>query len=92
VAHHVAQLNRLSTSSLAMFQASSSFVSIDLTVLESYVASTRCSFQLQPKKAEETRWETLCINLIGPYKIEAARKCNPDLILHCLIMIDPMIG
>jgi predicted aspartyl protease len=47
---------------------------------------------LPPKKAEEGPWETLCIDLIGPYTIKGARKNDPELILHCLTMIDPVTG
>ena len=36
-------------------------------------------------------WHTLCIDLIGPYKIGNAKKKN-ETILHCLTMIDPATG
>jgi transposase InsO family protein len=45
---------------------------------------------LPPKKAEEGPWETLCIDLIGPYTIQGADK--EELTLHCLTMIDPVTG
>jgi hypothetical protein len=44
---------------------------------------------LPPKQAEITPWETVCIKLIGPYKI---RKNKNEAILHCLTMIDPATG
>jgi RNase H-like domain found in reverse transcriptase/Integrase zinc binding domain len=49
---------------------------------------------LPPKKAEEGPWETLCINLIGPYLIkgQTQKQQDPDLTLHCLTMIDPVTG
>jgi primosomal protein N'' len=47
---------------------------------------------LPPKVAEEVPWETLCIDLIGPYLIEGQTKKEPDLKLHCLTMIDPVTG
>ena len=46
--------------------------------------------KLPPKEAEIIPWDTLCIDLIGPYKIE--RKNKPDLTLWCLTMIDPATG
>jgi hypothetical protein len=45
---------------------------------------------LPPKKAEEGPWETLCIDLIGPYTIQGADK--EELTLHYLTMIDPVTG
>jgi Integrase zinc binding domain len=49
---------------------------------------------LPPKKAEEGPWETLCIDLIGPYLIRGLnqQQRDPDLTLHCLTMIDPVTG
>jgi Integrase zinc binding domain len=42
------------------------------------------------KKAEEGPWETLCIDLIGPYLIKGKTwKHDPGLTLHCLTMINP---
>ena len=45
---------------------------------------------LPPKIAEAKPWETLCIDLIGPYTIE--RPDKTILTLHCLTMIDPATG
>ena len=42
---------------------------------------------LPPKVAESKPWDKLCVDLIGPYKIR--RKGKPDLICHCVTMIDP---
>lgn len=50
--------------------------------------------ELPPKTAEVIPWHTLCIDLIGPYTIQAYNKKNktPKLVLHCLTMIDPATG
>ena len=42
---------------------------------------------LPPKEAEATPWDTLCIDLIGPYTVK--EKGKKKWILHCLTMIDP---
>ena len=49
---------------------------------------------LPPKEAEAEPWETLCVDLIGPYKIirKHMPKKNRILWLHCLTMIDPATG
>jgi hypothetical protein len=46
--------------------------------------------KLPAKLAEENPWDTLCVDLIGPCKIE--RKGTKDLKLWCLTMIDPATG
>jgi transposase InsO family protein len=46
--------------------------------------------KLRAKLAEENPWDTLCVDLIGPYEIE--RKGKSDLKLWCLTMIDPATG
>jgi hypothetical protein len=46
--------------------------------------------KLPAKEAEENPWDTLCVNLIGPYTIQ--RKGKKDLQLWCLTMIDPATG
>jgi transposase InsO family protein len=46
--------------------------------------------KLPAKIAEENPWDTLCVDLIGPYKIK--RKGKKDLKLWCLTMIDPATG
>ena len=46
--------------------------------------------KLPPKEAESEPWFTLCVDLIGPYKI--ARQGQSDLVLWCLTMIDPVTG
>jgi hypothetical protein len=45
---------------------------------------------LPPKKAEVAPWDTLCIDLIGPYTMKEHGK--KKWILHCLTMIDPATG
>jgi hypothetical protein len=45
---------------------------------------------LPVKTAEAEPWETLCVDLIGPYTLK--RKGKKNLILHCLTMIDPATG
>ena len=45
---------------------------------------------LPEKKAEATPWDTLCVDLIGPYKI--TKRGTSDLTLHCVTMIDPATG
>jgi hypothetical protein len=47
---------------------------------------------LPPKAAEEVPWETLCIDLIGPYLVAGQNKSEPDMRLHCLTMIGPVTG
>ena len=47
---------------------------------------------LPEKEAEYKLWEWLCVNLIGPYKIQT-KKCGhkiPE--LRCVTMIDPVTG
>ena len=46
--------------------------------------------KLPPKQAETNPWETICVDLIGPYTIPRKEK-NP-LKLWCLTMIDPATG
>ena len=46
---------------------------------------------LPPKTAEATPWEVLCVDLIGPYKINVKNSKKP-LVLWCLTMIDPATG
>ena len=44
---------------------------------------------LPVKNAEVIPWHTLCIDLIGPYKVGHGRQQRE---LHCLTMIDPATG
>jgi hypothetical protein len=46
--------------------------------------------KLPAKLAEENPWDTLCVDLIGPYKIQRKRKT--DIKLWYLPMIDPATG
>ena len=46
--------------------------------------------KLPPKQAETIPWDTLCVDLIGPYTIP--RKGKKPLKLWCLTMIDPATG
>jgi hypothetical protein len=47
--------------------------------------------KLPAKIAEDNPWDTLCVDLIGPYKIE--QKGKKDLkLLWCLTVIDPATG
>ena len=46
--------------------------------------------KLPPKQAETNPWDTLCVDLIGPYTIP--RKVKNSLKLWCLTMIDPSTG
>ena len=52
----------------------------------------RAMGHLPPKTVEETPWERLCIDLIGPYQIDGKRGRSMDRTLHCLTMIDPATG
>ena len=45
--------------------------------------------KLPPKSPEIIPWHTLCINLIGPYKIGKGKE---ETQLYCLTMIDPATG
>ena len=46
---------------------------------------------LPEKEAEAIPWDTLCIDLIGPYTIKRNGNGN-DLTLWCITMIDPATG
>jgi hypothetical protein len=46
--------------------------------------------KLPAKEAESNPWDTLCVDLIGPYKIR--RKEKKGLKLWCLTIIDPVTG
>ena len=50
--------------------------------------------ELPPKEAEIKPWEVLCVDLIGPYKINQPKRKGKkkDLELFCLTMIDPATG
>ena len=50
--------------------------------------------KVPPKDPEVIPWKTLCIDLIGPYTIDAGdvKKKRQPIILHCLTMIDPATG
>ena len=52
----------------------------------------RAMGHLPPKAVEETPWERLCIDLIGPYQIDGSRGRSTERMLHCLTMIDPATG
>ena len=45
---------------------------------------------LPPKEAEVAPWDTLCIDLIGPYTVKEEGKRKWE--LHCLTMINPATG
>ncbi len=45
--------------------------------------------KLPPKQAETIPWHTLCIDLIGPYKVGEGKQQRE---LWCLTMIDPATG
>ena len=47
---------------------------------------------LPPKEAEATPWDTLCIDLIGPYQINRKNAKKDPLTLWALTMIDPATG
>ena len=46
--------------------------------------------KLSPKQAEKNPWDTLCVDLVGPYTIP--HKGKNQLKLWCLTMIDPAKG
>ena len=46
--------------------------------------------KLPPKQTETNHWETICVDLIGPYTIPQEEK-NP-LKFCCLTMTDPATG
>ena len=48
--------------------------------------------KLPAKDAEAVPWDTLCVDLIGPYKIESSKKKGVDINLHAVTMIDPATG
>ena len=47
---------------------------------------------LPPKEAETIPWDTLCVDLIGPYKIPQSNKSDDPLTLWAVTMIDPATG
>lgn len=53
--------------------------------------NTRKYGKLPEKQAEAVPWDTLCIDLIGPYTIKRNGHSN-DLTLWCVTMIDPATG
>ena len=46
--------------------------------------------KLPEKEAETIPWQSVCVDLIGPYKI--GKDKVPKYTLHCLTMIDPATG
>ena len=48
--------------------------------------------KLPVKGAETIPWDTLCVDLIGPYKIECTKKRTKEINLHAVTMIDPATG
>ena len=48
--------------------------------------------KLPAKTAEAEPWDTLCVDLIGPYHFKSKHKKNLDLVLHAVTMIDPATG
>jgi len=48
--------------------------------------------KLPPKVAETIPWETLCVDLIGPYKIKLKKHKTKEVALHAVTMIDPVTG
>jgi len=46
--------------------------------------------KLPPKEAGARPWDTLCIDLIGPYTVK--KRNEKESKLHCLTTIDPAIG
>ena len=53
--------------------------------------STRKYGHLPPKDPEATPWETLCVDLIGPYEIPI-KGTNDTAVLWAVTMIDPATG
>jgi hypothetical protein len=47
---------------------------------------------LPPKEAETVPFDTLCVDLIGPYSIPNKKDPNQPLTLWCATMIDPATG
>ena len=48
--------------------------------------------KLPAKEPEVTPWETLCVDLIGPYTIQSTKDKSKELKLHAVTMIDPSTG
>ena len=46
------------------------------------------SDKLPAKEAETIPWETLCVDLIGPYNIKSNKHKDKELILQAVTMID----
>ena len=48
--------------------------------------------KLPAKEAKASPWDTLCVDLIGPYKIQSNKDKNKEIKLHAVTMIDPATG
>ena len=48
--------------------------------------------KLPAKEAETVPWDMLCVDLIGPYKIQSTKKKDKEINLHAVTMIDPATG
>ena len=48
--------------------------------------------KLPAKEAETVPWDTLCVDLIGPYKIQSTTNKDKEINLHAVTMIDPATG
>ena len=60
------------------------------TVCRTQKARSKKYGELPPKPVVESiPWHTLCIDLIGPYKIGSGKH---ETVLHCMTMIDPATG
>ena len=59
------------------------------TVCQQYKRRSAKYGKLPAKLPDTIPWHTLCIDLIGPYKIGKGKQ---EKILHCLTMIDPATG
>ena len=59
-------------------------------ICQRYKKQKRHYGHLPTKAAEAQPWETLCVDLIGPYQIR--RKGKTPLRLHAVTMIDPATG
>ena len=63
---------------------------VNVLAISYITAIEKCSCLPKKKDIETVLWNTLCLDLIGPYKIDLPN--NETLKLHCVTMIDPATG
>ena len=57
------------------------------SICQKYKKAKRKYGKLPAKQSETTPWDTVCVDLVGPYTVETDKG---DKTLHCLTIIDPV--